>query len=286
MRTIKTHRLVIIGLVFGFGAGPAGASSLEEGLIAWWRMELREGDQEGDIIPDTSGNGHHLTIHGSPSFEGCIVIFDDDGFLEADDSDALDLMDDWTIAFWVREDSNDHSPYQNPTNMWMTKTPAYHDEEGGWAVASGPSPDNVRATIYGSSNHNFVADRALFIGSWILFTATFDDVNNTMRVYLNGSQPGDVAADFTMLNNPYQLALGGAIEQDLSVWPYCKGAMGDVRIYSRVLSDSEIGELFQMGPPAGQCPPETSCPADFDADGDVDAADLADLLGDWGECVE
>ena len=28
----------------------------------------------------------------------------------------------------------------------------------------------------------------------------------------------------------------------------------------------------------------SDCPADFDLDGDVDAFDLANLLGDWGDC--
>ncbi len=109
MRTIKTHQLVIIGLVLASGAAKAHASSLEEGLIAWWRMELRD----GDIIPDASGNCHDLTVNGSPTFEHSIVIFNDDGTLEAADSDDLDLMGDWSTSFWAREDSNDHSPNTN-----------------------------------------------------------------------------------------------------------------------------------------------------------------------------
>ena len=34
----------------------------------------------------------------------------------------------------------------------------------------------------------------------------------------------------------------------------------------------------------GKCVCDTNCPADFDHDGDVDAADLAFLLGNWGDC--
>ena len=125
----KLNMFMALGLGLGVVVPAAGASSLEEGLIAWWRMELRQ----GSTIPDASGNCHDLTINGSPTFDGSVVIFNDDGTLEAADSDALDLMGDWTVSYWVRENSHDHSPNSNPTNGLIDKHRSNHDAEGGWS---------------------------------------------------------------------------------------------------------------------------------------------------------
>ena len=40
-------------------------------------------------------------------------------------------------------------------------------------------------------------------------------------------------------------------------------------------------DLDENGIP-DECEAGNNCPADFDGDGDVDAADLAQLLGNWG----
>jgi hypothetical protein len=51
------------------------------------------------------------------------------------------------------------------------------------------------------------------------------------------------------------------------------GLMDEFYIFSRALSEAEIGTLALLAPPA---------PADFDEDGDVDSADLAQWQGDFG----
>ena len=79
-----------------------------------------------------------------------------------------------------------------------------------------------------------------------------------------------------MLANPYPIVLGGNMESNQSIRPYCKGAMADVRIYQGVLSGSDLVELFDAGPPKG------FCPADLNGDGvvDADALDAATWYGD------
>ncbi len=61
----KVNVFMVIGLGLGAVVPAADESSLEQGLIAWWRMELKV----GNIISDASGNCHDLTVNGSPTFE-------------------------------------------------------------------------------------------------------------------------------------------------------------------------------------------------------------------------
>ncbi len=54
-------------------------------------------------------------------------------------------------------------------------------------------------------------------------------------------------------------------------------------IYASKIVRSVVGYLVDH---AGVDVLIAECPADFDSDGDIDAADLAQLLGDWGPCDE
>ncbi len=277
MGRTRTELIAVIGLIFCAGPPLAHASSLEEGLIARWRMELRV----GDIIPDVSGNCHTLAVVpvvDYPTFADNFVIFNDDGVLLAEDSDALDLLGDWTVSFWARPLSNEHDT-GNPTNGWIDKVP----ESGGsgWFVVTDPDIDVV---IYGNTTCGVDGGVPLELGLLYLITTTFDSETNTIVIYKNG------ALEETLKNgtcdpqpNGIPVILGGDLDPDGETpRAHCKGTMADVRIYGRVLLVAEVEELYASGP-AGSCP-SGSCPADFNCDGSVGAADLAELLGDWGDC--
>lgn len=263
-----TRSRTTIGLVvFLAWLGVAtNAQSLQDGLIAWWRMEERV----GDTILDASGWGHTLQIHGAPAFEpvvqpggtlvGDMAVFNDNGTLVAEDSDALDLLGDWSISLWVREDSREHAS-GNPTSGWIGKVRAYHDSEGGWFLVS----DNtaVWATVYGTPNFNCIAPPALILHAWYRLTATYDGAAQTVRIYRNATL-AEECVGATLLPNVYPVLLGGNIEADMTFRPHCKGAIADVRIYDRKLSAGEVAALAT--------PP--TLPGDINCDGVVDFGDI------------
>ncbi len=252
-----------------------GGSWLQAGLIAWWRME----DKDGTQIPDASGNAHDLTVLGSPTFEGDLVIFDDDGNLVAEDSDALDLLADWSVSYWAREDSRDHSPNTNPSNGWMGKVRNYGDAEGGWFLNSSDDV-RVRAALYGTPNCSHDTEFPLTLGVWYRITTTYEAASDTLRIYLNGVMEHEtVGVTCEMLANSHPLVMGGYLDSDLSVVPYCKGALADVRIYDRAISVSDIHQLTLTANPAGPS-------ADCNANGVPDECDIADCPGDpaCGDC--
>ncbi len=268
--------LVATGLGLSVGASSA-AASVTDGLVAWWRMELRQ----GNWIPDASGHDHTLTVQGSPTFDGSVVVFNDDGTLQAEDSDELDLLNDWTVSFWVREDSHDHSPNDNPTNGWIQKVRAYHGEDGGWYLVS--DANYMSAVIYGVPTCPHHTEDTVPLSSWMRITVTFDSDSHTLRLYWNSSLVGEFIDTCSNQANSYPVVLGGYLDQDgETAVPYFKGALADVRIYNRILSDQGIEELFEMGLPQ----PSPCHPADLNGDGVVNAADLAVLLGAWGPCPQ
>lgn len=241
--------------------GGGSAPDISSGLVAWWDMAGRAQQPGGPmIIPDASGNGHDLTVQGAPSFLNDVpvrggishdaVLFWDDGVLWTDDSDALDLVGDWTISFWVREDSNNHFPTQgetNPTNGWVEKVRAYHDSEGGWAVVSEPGDKGVAVATY-APNAAFFVHEVLPQGEWTRLTTTYKSETGFLKVYFDSelrlnSDEDDQGRRITMVPNTYRVVLGGNEESNGVLRPYALGALADVRIYDRVLSPNDIRQM-------------------------------------------
>lgn len=222
------RRLAVVGvvaLVFVFRVDLIEAGDSLAPDVAWWRMELKQGNQ----VPDWTGNGHVLTINGSPTFADRVVIFNDDGTLSTADSDALDLLNSWTISYWAREDSQ--SRPSNPSNGWLLKVRNYHDAEGGWALAS--DDQRFRVAFYNSNgNYSFDTPTPLPLHEWLRVTTTRDAGSGNLRIYWNNQLKLETQAG-AMIANGYPVILGGYQDENLSLVPYCKGAMADVRIYSR-----------------------------------------------------
>lgn len=214
--------------------------------LAWWRMELKQGNQ----IPDATGNGHALTINGTPTFDSCMVVFNDNGTLSTPDADSLDLMNSWSISYWAREDSRDHSPITNDSNGWLLKVRNGGDAEGGWALASDNS--RFRVAFYNNSgNQSLDVNTPLTLGAWYRITVTRDAGTGALRTYWNDQLKLDTTAD-AMVANSHPIVLGGYLDSDLTLVPFCKGAMADVRMYAHSLTPAEVAALAALAPPAPQ----------------------------------
>jgi hypothetical protein len=82
-------------------------------------------------------------------------------------------------------------------------------------------------------------------GAWKFVTYLFDDDNNTLKLYIDGAMVNSI----TSWNNPLvydntSLQIGASNEEG-SIQFYFDGKLDDIRIYNRVLSDSEIMALYQ-----------------------------------------
>jgi hypothetical protein len=225
----------------------------QDDLILWGNMSIRDSSK----IIDLSGNGHDLVIHGTPSFEGSAVVFNQDGYLRVDDSDALDLLQDWTISFWLRIDDAAFN------SLWALKARAFGGDEGGWGVGS-----DVNLAIYKAvlDNFDFQSQNAVPAENWTLVTITFEETIGRVRIYLDGILDRETTVDddgegpIEVMANTYPLIIGGQVLQDgITVQQHARGAMADFRIFGREIAPCEVATLHT----------HTSC--DTDSNGVPDA---------------
>ncbi len=255
------------------------AAELTKGLVAYYPFE--------GTLEDASGNRNHGTPHGLVEFgEGKIgqavqLLGDDDrGFITVKTSESLTFDEAMTVACWFRIDDDAGQTGENHTAGKVAKAHhvlvAKHGDIAGFTLFSLGEQNDHRQVAMIAQNHSpdevgvtFPPDQR--IGAWQHLASTADE--NGVRLYLNGKLVGATRALvhldrvnqcdlFIGINGP----VGLPSDPEGFLWFPLNGAIDDVRLYNRSLSQKEIRVLAAVEP----------------ADDDVNTALTADRLPDFG----
>ncbi|MBN2357919.1 MAG: NPCBM/NEW2 domain-containing protein [Deltaproteobacteria bacterium] len=219
------------------------------GLVA----ELKLDDVSGAVAHDSSGNGNHGGLYGTPIWTGGVV----DGALAfhyLDGTDAVVLPDnestrdvqerDFTLAAWFR-------PASVPPALDVT----YNDYayvivgKGGWHTCLEYSQDktyevehfsNAEAPLGVGTSWTYAS------GTWRHVAAAVDRAVGTTRLYVDGQPDGEVTWASGTPSHDYGTACWhvGTSEVGKPTYRYdADGAVDAVRIYRRALTDEEIAVL-------------------------------------------
>lgn len=197
---------------------------------------------------DASGNGHHGTVYGAtlttdrfgnPSGAYHFTASEHD-YIRVPDHVQLQITNNLTISVWMKHDptaggfedivmkgnSTYGFQFNNPSNDVL-----FH------LRSNGGSWRNL------SSGHNPVQDE------WFNVVGTYDGI--TQRVYINGIQTNSANWTGSIANYNDPLDFGYMVAGD-NAW--YNGELDDFRIYNRVLSASEVQDLYgeynpYLGPP-------------------------------------
>ncbi|TGO01897.1 hypothetical protein PN36_34670 [Candidatus Thiomargarita nelsonii] len=290
-----SFRYFAFAVVMSLGLAPPVLAGLNDGLVAYYPFNGNANDE--------SGNGNHGTVHGPIEYVEGIVnqavkLNGTDTYIRiANPSQKFDTQ--YTITGWV-----------------------YTEGRGGvlagkytWGAPGGGRGFNLGSTTEGGSGFAFSGSTffpsALFnegwspskypkytmpIGVFEYITAVYDEGN--IKIYINGIIKAEKTISHNgTLDNPYDMLIGTywqdngtTIVSDVYNRTF-DGLIDDLRIYNRVLSESEIQALntnadFTTDKISGEPPltvqfsdasaidePITSWAWDFDNDGTIDATD-------------
>ena len=205
--------------------------SASEGLVAHYPLDGNAND--------VSGNQNHGEIagavsaasdrHGNPN--GALMFNGVDGFIHVPNSQSLQSPSSAiTLTAWINLTS-----YQDVAGI-ITKTNTgnygqYHLNYQAWSTPNIAFSVN---TALGAS-----ANATLSIGEWHFIAVSFDGMK--IKIYLNNQVIREQLVDGVIEpdNNPIMIGIDtpGSTE-------FLKGALDDLRIYNRALTDLEIFELF------------------------------------------
>ena len=200
-------------------------------LAGRWKMD----EGSGSTIDDASINGNDGSITGSPSwvpgiFDQALSLDGSSDYAVVPDDATLDLTDGMTLAAWIK-------PEATGTQQIINKV----DGSSGFELfLSSNSPDYVNVQLNGSATYK-INSTSMFPTdgtTWMHVAATYDGLD--LKLFINGLQEGPTISGQGSINtNSADVGIGA----DDSGNEKFQGALDDVRIYNRALSNSEIQDL-------------------------------------------
>lgn len=210
-------------------AMPAEMASpaLLKGLVAWWKLDERE----GTVVRDASGNGHDGVVHRStlaqahvPGMVGGAMRFPDHSYIEVPDHQRFHLVE-MTLHAWVRPAADQRIDAQ------------IISKQGSYGLAM---PRNEAMKFY-FWHMDRVIDRPFPVDRWVNLCATFDGA--IRRFYVDGVRIASITSPTPpATKDPIRIGALEGLTRDVD--RYFQGAIDEVRVYSRALSDDEVRLLY------------------------------------------
>jgi hypothetical protein len=227
------------------GSLPAQAQTTTS-LTGWWKFD----EGTGTTSADSSGNGYTQTLNGSPSWVtgkyGDALTFNGSSQWTETSSNVITIGEGFngTVTFWAKGTgaavSNNRTGGSNPgegqVNISGTGQLSYTVDTN-----SGPPYTYTYTTTATSTTTawNFYA---------VQINVPTSSGNMVGVAYINGIPYSfSVAIVINATNGNYQLIDVGRYRNFTYGTTYFTGAIDDVRIYNRALSQAEVYEIYEGG---------------------------------------
>jgi len=254
-------------LISNYDVTPADPGSA--GLAAYYALE--------NNTQDGSGSGHHGDPCGAPSYVagpagyGTAMRFDGTGsqYVDLGTWNPSAATGQLTVALWAK--------WNGLTGAWqglIAKRDSWAADNMMWHVEAAQTTGVVR---FGRNGIPQIPSIALTVGEWVHWAAAFD--GTTVKIYTNGELTG--SGDFSFADDPDAAIVLGACSAGGGN-PF-NGALDEVRIYDRPLTQGEVGYL--AGKTATYTQPLSlllnpkDAAIDMNADNAIDLKDFA-VFGD------
>ena len=222
---------------------PLGAAN---GLVGLWTMD---GGDFGAAVYDGSGNNNIGYVYNNATTSvktigklGQAVVLDGtNDYVDVGSAAVLDNLTTMTVCAWVFTTGYDAGGY----NGIVDKS---SNGSNGWGLYLLNSPGFGFLSSTGEGKENFDIG-SLHLNTWNHLCGTSDgtDAPAGVALYLNGTVVTGSGGDLGTFNDASFTVKIGAIGSGGSQDFYHNGKIDDVRIYNRVLSATEIKQLYRLG---------------------------------------
>ena len=224
----------------------AKGQAVTKGLVSHWTFD--QADMEGDTVKDVGGDNDG-TIAGDPQIvQGKVhqaLEFDGVGDYIGLPASAINDLDGGTIEAWIKLDSNNEetitAKQHNGVNTYAIFSVGYLGNPAGW-----PDPNTAGKLYFHARNDiNASSSSTLDNEQWYHVALTFD--TSEANFYIDGSLDDTVDGDFSVPAdlNPTATSIGAWLGDGGG--KYFSGAIDEVRIYDRALSEAEVAQNFKGG---------------------------------------
>jgi len=220
----------------------AKSSSIpSEGLIAYWAFDGNGNDLSGNgntaaLTNLTSTTDRFGNLNGAFQFNGS------SSYASVTDNPTLRLNNtDFTLNAWVKMDSY-NSSYGS---IILSKRVAGVNSGWTWSVTGAAgSPTGVASYGPGGGNTNAFGSTTVGLSSWHMVTSVYSLASGQLSIYIDGVLDNTTSGILTA--NGAITALLYIGKDNAAGGYYFQGAMDDIRMYNRRLSNAEIQQLYNI----------------------------------------
>ena len=224
-------------------------ADLQNGLLAHWSFD-------DCTATDVTGNGHDGIMDDDPV---CVDAYCGQAWLPDGINDEIEIIgnhadlmfanESMSVSLWTQVTDN---PNTGRWYFYIGRDQSYYNnaEIGLGKDRSGHDGGDIQFYV-GHNGALFSKARSILNGEelpkneWLHLVGVVDYENQNVRLYLNGELQEQSAAlidfDLTSGSKPFRAHLGAYEHNEFQ-----NGPMDEVRIYDRVLTESEIQELYEQ----------------------------------------
>jgi len=223
-----------VGLTVIVNPNTSGATN---GLLAWWKMDATG----GSTAVDSSGNSRTATVNGAIFTSGYLsnaLSFNGTGNNASFSSPDTAQI---TVAAWVRADSQGNSAYPRILDTAGYRLFFRFDNQG---------TNGFDFATYSTVNGDwFSGANTIRAGAWYHVAASYDrgSFANVPSLYLNGAKVSPVTLASPSGTQPAYTGTG-YIGNNSALSRAWNGLIDDLRIYNRLLTDTEVQTLAALPP--------------------------------------
>jgi len=221
--------------------------ALTTNLVSYYKL-----DETSGSVLDAQGTNNATNVGATPNETGKInTAYDFDGNEYIDLNFKPDTTTDFTWSTWVYMESQSTS-YLNSI-LWASDST---NGQGAAFVVNGQSTGIIGAgsdRYFGMTNSNNVlnvkSSNIVPLNTWTYLSITFDESESTMKLYYNGvldSTHTGITTPTVLSGNDAFLGVDGRNPTTNRNYDW-DGKMDEVGIWDRVLTSTEIAELYNSG---------------------------------------
>jgi len=219
-------------LTVGWYTNSAQAKVIEEELAGYWTLD--EASIDGEIVADAL-EGHDGTIVGAPEIvEG--IVGEALSFNGVDDYIVIGPVTDGqnlTYSFWIKIDA---LPNGNQVMLWDDDSTG-----GGDAWFHLMADGKIQSQRAGDGLGILTSESAIAVGEWVHIAFVANSDTDERIFYINGKRDVVGQGPVTSRSNISHVVLAVGHDSGAFIQPfYFAGAIDEVAIYNRALSDEEI----------------------------------------------
>ncbi|MFI7501164.1 LamG-like jellyroll fold domain-containing protein [Streptomyces sp. NPDC049687] len=213
----------------------------------WWKLN----QTSGKSVTDSSGTGNTATAGSGVTWADDAARFAGSttgtGDVIATNSPVLDTSASYTVSAWVN--LTDASTFRtfvaqggaNRASFYLQYSKTDNAFRFHAASSDAASP---------SAFYDATASTAAPLNTWTHLVGVFDASNGSMKLYVNGAQAGS-ATDPSPWTGTGPLSVGGTKTAGGTTSDVVNGEVGDVQVYQRALSGTEVTSLYGKGRTGG-----------------------------------